>query len=63
VRVESEPTDPVTHFIAMRMAQKFVDIISGILMECERAEALRQAYQVARWGLESYDRKEGIKLR
>ena len=55
--VESEPTDARTHAVASKMARRFVCIIQAILMDHERPEALRQAYMVARDGLEEFEAK------
>ncbi len=55
--VESQPTDERTHAIASKMARRFVFIIQAILMEHEKPEALRQAYTVAREGLEEFKTK------
>jgi hypothetical protein len=52
--VESASTDPVIHTAAMKMARKFVWIIQALLMDHEKIEALKQAYLVAREGLEEF---------
>ena len=57
--IENQATDAFTHETAVRMAREFVRIISGILMEHERPEALRQAYIVARRGLQEYGGPSG----
>ena len=38
----------------MKMARRFVNIIAGILMDDEKPEALRQAYFVAKDGIEEF---------
>jgi hypothetical protein len=58
--VESQAADPQIHEAAMKMARRFVWIIQAILRDEERGDALREAYQVAREGLEAYgDRQAG----
>jgi hypothetical protein len=52
--IESQPTDKHTHETAMRMAREFTEVVSGILMAHERQECLKQAYLVARRGLDAY---------
>jgi hypothetical protein len=58
VFVESQPTDEHTHAIASKLARRFVFTIQAILMEHEKPEALRQAYLVAREGLEEFRSKD-----
>lgn len=53
--LQSRPsTDPRTHEAARRIAGRFVFIIQAILREEERADALREAYQVAVEELEAF---------
>lgn len=55
--IDSQATDPAVHVAAMKMAKQFVWIIQAILRDEERGDALREAYRVAREGLEEYRRK------
>jgi hypothetical protein len=54
VFVESHAADPTVHEAAMKMARQFVWIIQAVLRDEEKGDALREAYRVAREGLESY---------
>jgi hypothetical protein len=63
ILVHSQPADQRTHAIASKLARRFVFIILAILKEHEQPEALRQAYMVARDGLEELRSKQGRRLR
>ena len=52
--MEGKAQDPRIHRAAMKMARRFVNIIAGILMDNEKPEALRQAYFVAKDGIEEF---------
>ena len=46
-------TEATKHRIARRIAERFVGIIEGILMQSERAAAFREAYAAALEVIES----------
>lgn len=53
--LENQSADPRVHDAAVKMAKKFVWIISAILREDERGLAMNEAYRVAREGLEAFN--------
>ena len=53
--IESQSADPKIHHAATQIAWRLLDVCSGILMESEKAEFLKQTYTVAREALEAFD--------
>jgi hypothetical protein len=55
---QSQPCDRAIHETARRMAGRFVWVISALLREEEKIDALREAYLIAREELETFQSKE-----
>jgi len=51
---DPRPRDPAVHAAALEMAKKFIWTIQAILREEERIDAFREAYSIAREGLETF---------
>jgi hypothetical protein len=46
--IESSPCDPALHSICTKVVVRIVNLFSGILMDHEKPEALKQTYLVLR---------------
>jgi hypothetical protein len=44
--IDSQAADPVIHQAAIAMARKFVRIVSALLRDEEKGDALREGYRV-----------------
>ena len=51
------PCDPKTHEAARRIAQRYVEMIAGLLRDEEKGEAMREAYLIAREVMETMEDK------
>jgi hypothetical protein len=58
VFIESQAADPAVHAIAVRIAQRCVWIIQGVLREEERGDAAREFYRVVREELDKQPSRE-----